>query len=65
MKKEESVKVSLQDWKNILYKMDYYKHDSGYVSKDEWGDLTYFVSEPSFGGVFITREKVLYYIFNY
>ena len=48
--------------KNILYKMDYYKRESGYIAEDILDNLTFFDSEPSFGGAFVTREDILDFI---
>jgi len=61
MDKESSKKI-LSDLKNILYKMDFYKRESGYIAEDIFGSLTFFDSEPSFGGAFITREDIIHYI---
>jgi hypothetical protein len=55
-------KKTLNDLKNILYKMDFYKRESGFISHDYFGNIAFFDSEPSYGGAFITREDILRYI---
>ena len=62
-KMEESHRLKrLSELKNILYKMDYYKRESGYIAEDILDNLTFFDSEPSFGGAFVTREDILDFI---
>lgn len=62
---EEIKKVTLQDLQNILYKMDKYNRTCGFMAHDLSGTLTFFDIEPSFGGVFITRDNILQYINEY
>ena len=61
----EPKKVTLDELRNVLYKMDFYNRESGYISSDIFGKLAFFDSEPSFGGAFITREDILHYINTY
>lgn len=63
--KETAIKIAVEEWQHILYKMNYYGFDSGWVAHDLSGELAYFVNEPSFGGVYITKEDVLNYISQY
>ena len=62
---QETKKVTLKDLQAILYKMDAYKRTAGFIAHDLWGTLTFFDSEPSFGGAFVTREDILQYINEY
>ena len=48
-------------FKAILNKMDYYKRAFGYMAYDNSGELTFFDSEPSFGGAYVTRDEVVSY----
>jgi hypothetical protein len=59
---EETNKVTLQDFKDILNKMDFYKRPDGFIAHDLSGKLTFFDSEPSFGGAYVTRNDILKYI---
>jgi hypothetical protein len=54
-----SKKLTLSGVKAVLYKMDFYNRNSGYIAYDSFGDLTFFDSEPSFGGSFVTRDMIL------
>jgi hypothetical protein len=62
---EETNKVTLQDLKDILCKMDFYKRTAGFIAHDLSGKLTFFDAEPSFGGAYVTREDILEYINEY
>lgn len=53
---------TITDLQNILYKMDYYQRESGFIADDILGNLTFFDSEPSSGGAFITRGDILDFI---
>jgi hypothetical protein len=60
---DESLRLKrIYDLQNILYKMDYYQRESGFIAEDILGNLTFFDSEPSFGGAFITRGDILDFI---
>jgi hypothetical protein len=58
-------KVTLDEWQDILKKMNFFGRRSGFVSFDLWGKFTFFDSEPSFGGAPVTRTDVLYNISQY
>jgi hypothetical protein len=61
-------KISLYDWQNILYKMNFYRLQSGFVDYDLFGQITLFVSNPQINGVDampVTKEEVLSFINNY
>ena len=62
---QEEKKVTLQDLQNVLNKMDFYKRTWGFIAHDLSGTLTFFDSEPSFGGAYVTREDILQYINEY
>ena len=60
--------ITLSDWQNILYKMNYYKLNNGFVDYDLFGNLTFFSSNPFIDNISacpITKEEVLEYIKNY
>jgi hypothetical protein len=61
----ENKKITVQDLQSVLYKMDFYKRTAGYIAHDLNGTLTFFDSEPSFGGAYVTRENILEYIAEY
>ena len=61
---QENKKVTYLDLQNILDRMDFYNLKDGYMANVD-GDLTFFVSEPSFGGVYITQEKIANYLENW
>jgi hypothetical protein len=65
MSNTENRIITLAELKNIYYKMDYYNRDSGYMAIDLSNELNFYDSEPSFGGVFITKENILNYISDY
>lgn len=60
----QSKKLTLKGVQAVLYKMDFYNRTSGYIAHDSFGDLTFFDSEPSFGGSYVTRDMILYYIWE-
>ena len=60
----QSKKLTLKGVQAVLYKMDFYNRTSGYIAYDTFGDLTFFDSEPSFGGSYVTRDMILYYIWE-
>lgn len=57
--KEESRNPTLQELKDILVKMDFYKKEAGFIAPVWGGVLTFFEEEPTFGGIPITRDEVL------
>lgn len=61
----EEKKVTLEELQAVLYKMDFYKRNCGFIANDSSGNLCFFDSEPSFGGAFVTREDILTYINEY
>lgn len=58
-------KITLEELQGVLYKMDFYKREQGFIAKDLSGKLNFFDSEPSFGGAFITREDIIKFINEY
>ena len=62
---ENSQAVTLNDLKSVLEKMNYYKLKAGYMAFDLSGKLEIFVSEPSFGGAYVTKSDVLSFIASY
>ncbi len=61
----EEKTITLQDLRNVLNKMLFYKRSWGYMAQDISGNLCFFDSEPSFGGAYITKEDILSYIDSY
>jgi hypothetical protein len=61
----EEKKVTLKELQNVLFKMDFYNRTWGFIANDINGDLTFFDSEPSFGGAYVSREDILNYINEY
>jgi hypothetical protein len=62
---ETSTPVTLEELQNVLYKMNFYKREWGFIANDLSGKLTFFDSEPSFGGAYVTKEDILNYIQEY
>lgn len=61
----EIKKITLMDWQNILYKMNFYNKDSGFVDYDLFGNLTFFDSDPYIDTIHafpINKQQVLEYI---
>ncbi len=68
MSVQENKKISLQDWKNVLYKMNFYNIKEGFVDYDLLGNFTFFVSDPCINNIHackVIKEEVLQYIKNY
>jgi hypothetical protein len=61
----ESKQITVEDLQAVLYKMDFYKRTAGYIAHDLKGNLTFFDSNPSFGGAYVTRDNILEYIAGY
>lgn len=58
-------KISLNDWQNVLYKMNFYNKDSGFVDYDLFGNLTFFDSDPYIDNIHafpINKQQVLEYM---
>jgi hypothetical protein len=54
--------ITLKDWQNILYKMNYYKLENGFIDYDLFGNLTFFVDDPKINFIHacpITKKEVL------
>ena len=61
-------KITLLDWQNILYKMNFYNKDSGFIDYDLFGNLTFFDNDPYINTIHacpITKEEVLKHIKNH
>ena len=61
-------KITLLDWQNILYKMNFYNKDSGFIDYDLFGNLTFFDNDPYINTIHacpITKEEVLKHIKQY
>lgn len=59
---DKMVRIYKADLEDVLQKMIFYKRTSGYIAHDLSGRLAFFDSEPSFGGVYVTRDEIVGYI---
>jgi hypothetical protein len=57
--------ITLQELKDILDVMNFYKRKSGFMGFDLKGTLIFFDGEPSDGGVYITKEYLIECINEY
>lgn len=58
----EEKKVTLRDLQSVLERMQFYNRNFGFIAYDLSGKIAFFDSEPSFGGVYVTREDIIRYI---
>lgn len=63
--KEPIQKVTLQDLQDVFRTMLIHKRENGFMAFNLKGKLTFFDTEPHYGGVYITRDDVMRYIDEY
>jgi len=62
---KEERKITLKEWQDVLAVMNRYSRDYGWVDNENLEKLTFFDSQPSTGGAYVTREDVKKYIAVY
>ena len=62
---KEERKITLKEWQDVLAVMNRYSRDEGWVDNENLDKLTFFDSQPSTGGAYVTREDVQRYIAQY
>jgi hypothetical protein len=61
----EERKITLKEWQDVLAVMNRYTRDDGWVDNENLDKLTFFDSQPSTGGAYVTRDDVKRYIAQY
>lgn len=62
---KEERKITLKEWQDVLAVMNRYNRDAGWVDNENLDKLTFFDSQPSTGGAYVTRDDVKKYIAVY